>query len=513
MNDLDWFKALVTPIFELWRDLSSHHPILAAQSARRFIEKMTGRLFFNGWEFQYQQHGTICPPNQGAQVHAALADAENELAIRLVRLVMDPRQTRLDLAIQACERFLREMDVDLPAKRSGPAKEDGIPTDDERRFMEIAIEEARKSVGEDGRAHPKVGAVIVKEGEVIATAFRGELGHGEHAEYTALEKKLPDETLAGATVYATLEPCTTRNHPKIPCAERLIDRKVKRVVIGMLDPNPLIRGKGERLLRDHGIEVERFPHELIMKLEEMNRTFVRAQVQSEFNHSQSPPQTVSELTGGLRDLHRRFVEAQDRFPREVSFALVMIPHDEWRAWMEAEEWFGGSIGEAQKYGSRCLQWVDGADTAQTSTILPSERTDGVNEPLLCPVEAWRCWLLRQSPTAERPFAALNKFLSLANDACRALDMRTCGQIIEGVQFEGRLGEFEHLLRWTIEQLPAEECKKLTWLDPPNQHVRTTLRPGHPPHRWMVEMPCVFAAVARALERHTCGQGKLWPATK
>jgi Cytidine and deoxycytidylate deaminase zinc-binding region len=73
----------------------------------------------------------------------------------------------------------------------------------DREFMEMAIEEARKSVGQDRRAHPKVGAVVVKGGRVLAAAHRGELGEGEHAEYTALERKLPDETIAGATVCST----------------------------------------------------------------------------------------------------------------------------------------------------------------------------------------------------------------------------------------------------------------------------------------------------------------------
>ncbi|MHB1037233.1 MAG: deaminase [Pirellulales bacterium] len=148
--------------------------------------------------------------------------------------------------------------------------------DPERYLMEVAIHQARQSVGEDGRAHPKVGAVVTKGGIVLETAYRGELGKGEHAEFTALERKLRNETLVGATVYTTLEPCTTRDPPKIACAKRIIERKVARVVIGMLDPNPSICGRGERLLREHGIEVDHFPDDLIVRLEELNRDFTRA---------------------------------------------------------------------------------------------------------------------------------------------------------------------------------------------------------------------------------------------
>jgi pyrimidine deaminase RibD-like protein len=151
----------------------------------------------------------------------------------------------------------------------------------DRYFMELAIHEARQSVREEGRLTPKVGAVVVRGGVVLATAHRGEMRKGDHAEFTVLEKKLGEDTLVGATVYATLEPCTTRNHPKVPCARRLIERRVARVLIGMLDPNPLIRGVGERLLRDHGIEVDRFPHDLIVRLEELNRDFTRQHEQPE----------------------------------------------------------------------------------------------------------------------------------------------------------------------------------------------------------------------------------------
>lgn len=144
-------------------------------------------------------------------------------------------------------------------------------------YMRMAIDASRKCHGEDGRVHPRVGVVIVKDGKVLSVSYRGEDGPGEHAEYTALEKKLADQILAGATVYTTLEPCTTRNHPKLPCADRLVERKVAKVVIGMLDPNPQITGKGQRKLRDANIITEFFPSDLMAEVEELNRDFTRYQ--------------------------------------------------------------------------------------------------------------------------------------------------------------------------------------------------------------------------------------------
>lgn len=142
-------------------------------------------------------------------------------------------------------------------------------------YMRLAIREARRSRAEDDKPHPYVGVVVVRENEVLASACRGDLVPGDHAEYAALEKKLGSDKLAGCTVYTTLEPCTTRNHPKIPCADRLIQRRVGRVVIGVLDPDQRITGQGVLRLRRAGIAVALFPPKLMAEVEELNRDFIR----------------------------------------------------------------------------------------------------------------------------------------------------------------------------------------------------------------------------------------------
>ena len=143
--------------------------------------------------------------------------------------------------------------------------------------MRHAISLEKTCLPEDARKkHPMVGVVVVHPNG-ITTAYRGERQPGEHAEYTALVKKLGKPQLQGATLYTTLEPCTTRRHPKRPCYEWILEVGITRVVIGILDPNPEICGIGEWILKSNGVLVDRFPAELQSEIEADNKEFIAEQ--------------------------------------------------------------------------------------------------------------------------------------------------------------------------------------------------------------------------------------------
>ncbi len=99
--------------------------------------------------------------------------------------------------------------------------------------------------------NPLVGAVVVKNGEVIGEGYHEYFG-GPHAEVNAISHA--SGPVEGATLYVTLEPCI--HHGKTPpCAELIVESRIRRVIVGMTDPNPMVNGKGMAFLRSHGIEV------------------------------------------------------------------------------------------------------------------------------------------------------------------------------------------------------------------------------------------------------------------
>ena len=116
-----------------------------------------------------------------------------------------------------------------------------------RELQEFAVSEMYKSIPEHGdKTDPKVGAILAtSDGVVIATAHRGELRAGEHAEYTVLDKKCRDRKVDGCVVYATLEPCTckSRKEPKVSCSERIVNGRIKKIYIGIQDPDPVVFGR------------------------------------------------------------------------------------------------------------------------------------------------------------------------------------------------------------------------------------------------------------------------------
>ncbi|NOX88331.1 MAG: bifunctional diaminohydroxyphosphoribosylaminopyrimidine deaminase/5-amino-6-(5-phosphoribosylamino)uracil reductase RibD [Calditrichaeota bacterium] len=116
--------------------------------------------------------------------------------------------------------------------------------------------------------NPMVGAVLVKNGKIIAEGYHRYFG-GPHAEAEAFASAKEDA--AGATLYCNLEPCCHTNKKTPPCTPLIISNKIKRVVVSNIDPNPDVSGKGLQQLREAGIRVE--AGLLAEEGEELNRFF------------------------------------------------------------------------------------------------------------------------------------------------------------------------------------------------------------------------------------------------
>jgi diaminohydroxyphosphoribosylaminopyrimidine deaminase/5-amino-6-(5-phosphoribosylamino)uracil reductase len=119
------------------------------------------------------------------------------------------------------------------------------------RFMQIAMTLAKKGVGKV-EPNPAVGAVLVKNNKIIGKGFHKKFG-GPHAEINAL--KNCKKSLAGATMYVTLEPCCHFGKTP-PCTKTIIKAGIKKVVAATKDPTKKVNGKGFKILKKAGIEVK-----------------------------------------------------------------------------------------------------------------------------------------------------------------------------------------------------------------------------------------------------------------
>jgi diaminohydroxyphosphoribosylaminopyrimidine deaminase/5-amino-6-(5-phosphoribosylamino)uracil reductase len=139
-------------------------------------------------------------------------------------------------------------------------------------YMSRALSLAWRGV-DAASPNPRVGCVLVKDGRVVGEGFHARCG-GPHAEPVALaDAEKRGEDVRGATAYVTLEPCSHFGKTP-PCAPRLAEEGVARVVVGAVDPNPKVKGAGIEILRSAGVEVS-FPC-MEKECKWLNRGFFRS---------------------------------------------------------------------------------------------------------------------------------------------------------------------------------------------------------------------------------------------
>lgn len=138
----------------------------------------------------------------------------------------------------------------------------------DEKYMDLALELAEKGRGYVN-PNPMVGAVVVKDGEIVGKGWHKFYG-GPHAEVYALDEA--GAKAEGATIYVTLEPCSHFGKTP-PCAEKIKKMKIKKCVIACLDPNPIVAGRGKKILEEAGIEVVVGVREKEAK--ELNKVFMK----------------------------------------------------------------------------------------------------------------------------------------------------------------------------------------------------------------------------------------------
>jgi diaminohydroxyphosphoribosylaminopyrimidine deaminase/5-amino-6-(5-phosphoribosylamino)uracil reductase len=118
-------------------------------------------------------------------------------------------------------------------------------------YIQLALEIAKKGKGKVS-PNPMVGAILVKDDKIIGAGYHKVFG-GSHAEINAINNA--KQNVEGSTLYINLEPCSHQGKTP-PCVDAIIQNKIKRVVIGTLDMNPAVSGKGIKKLKQAGLEVK-----------------------------------------------------------------------------------------------------------------------------------------------------------------------------------------------------------------------------------------------------------------
>ena len=147
-----------------------------------------------------------------------------------------------------------------------------------RFYMELAIDVMKKSVDElkKDTPCPRVGAVLVFPDGTYETAYRGEYREGDHAEYTLVDKKFRTRYLSDCWLFATLEPCgpKARKFPKICCAERIGNARIKKVWYGVQELNSKAKGGKQMLEAEYKAEVLPFDKDLHKEILTFNKKFI-----------------------------------------------------------------------------------------------------------------------------------------------------------------------------------------------------------------------------------------------
>jgi len=189
-------------------------------------------------------------------------------------------------------------------------------TEADERFMRLCLRLAAR-----GRGHvspnPLVGAVLVRKGRVVARGWHRRFG-GPHAEVDCLRKARG--RLREATLYVNLEPCAHYGKTP-PCTERIIAAGIGSVVIGMRDPNPLVAGRGIRMLKGAGIRVR--AGVLEEEAKELNRFFTTHITRSTPYVHVKVAQSIDGFIGG------------ERAPRYLSSPASLRLVHRWRAEYDA----------------------------------------------------------------------------------------------------------------------------------------------------------------------------------